>query len=180
MIKKMRFKVEPASYGEMGHLEFFHNGTALKVDLSEKTLTLKSGEVVNITARASSEHGAGWEAIQCFNASDDSHSYACWCSATGGGEECWLELEFTPALPKSFANKMTFCCGQNHGSYPATFTLFFIDENGGSEQIGEPLYVDAHNGVFEWASKIRCIRGKDGKYYFLRPSSSEALAGSPA
>ncbi|MDY6187885.1 MAG: hypothetical protein SPH77_03520, partial [Campylobacter sp.] len=67
-------------------------------------------------------------------------------------------------------------CGQNHGSYPATFTLFFIDENGGSKQIEGPVYVDAHNGVFEWASKIRCIRGKDGKYYFLRRDPSEAAA----
>ena len=176
MIKKMRFKVQPASYGEMGHLEFFHNDTALKVDISGKTLTLSSGEIINITARASSEYSSDWGAMQCFNASDDSHSYACWCSATGGGEECWLELEFTPALRESFANKMTFCCGQNHGSYPATFTLFFIDENGASQQIEGPLYVDAHNGVFEWASKIRCIRGKNGKYYFLRRDPSEALA----
>ena len=30
------------------------------------------------------------------------------------------------------------------------------------------------------ASKIRCIRGKDGKYYFLRRDPSEAAAGSPA
>ena len=34
------------------------------------------------------------------------------------------------------------------------------------------------------ASKIRCIRGKDGKYYFLRPKTSakasEASAGNPA
>ena len=180
MIKKMRFKVEPASYGEMGHLEFFHNGTALKVDLSGKTLALKSGEIINITATANSEFGSGYEPIQCLNTGDASHSYACWCSATGGGEECWLELEFEPALREGFANKMTFCCGQNHGSYPATFTLFFIDENGASKQIGEPLYVDAHNGVFEWTSKIRCIRGKDGKYYFLRPNPSEVVAGSPA
>ena len=172
MIKKMRFKVEPASYGEMGHLEFFDNGTALKVDLSEKTLTLKSGEIINITATANSEFGSGYEPIQCLNTGDASHSYACWCSATGGGEECWLELEFTPALREGFANKMTFCCGQNHSSYPATFTLFFIDENGGSQQIEGPLYVDAHNGVFEWTSKIRCIRGKDGKYYFLRRDPS--------
>lgn len=173
MIKKIRFKVQPASYGEMGHLEFFHNGTALKVDISGKTLTLSSGEIINITARASSEYSSDWGAMQCFNASDASHSYACWCSATGGGEECWLELEFTPALRKNFANKMTFCCGQNHGSYPATFTLFFIDENGGTQQIGVPLYVDAHNGVFEWVSAIRCIKGKDGKYYFLKPKTKE-------
>lgn len=169
----MRFKVQPASYGEMGHLEFFHNDTPLKVDLSEKTLTLSSGEIINITARASSEYSSDWGAIQCFNASDASHSYACWCSATGGGEECWLELEFTPALREGFANKMTFCCGQNHASYPATFTLFFIDENGASQQIGVPLYVDAHNGVFKWGAVIPCIASKDGKYYFLKPKSSE-------
>ena len=172
MIKKMRFKVQPASYGEMGHLEFFHNGTALKVDISGKTLTLSSGEIINITARASSEYSSDWGAMQCFNASDTSHSYACWCSATGGGEECWLELEFTPALRESFANKMTFCCGQNHGSYPATFTLFFIDENGASKQIGQPLDVKAHDGIFEWNITIKCIRGTNGRYYFLRPKAS--------
>ena len=169
MIKKMRFEIQPASYGEMGHLEFFNKDTLLKVDLSNKTLTLSSGEVINITAKASSEYSSDYKAIQCFNITGaPSHSYTCWCSATGSGE-CWLELEFTPAIPKGFANKLTFCCGQGHGSYPATFTLFFIDENGDSEQIGEPLYVDAHNGVFEWVSAIRCFVGKDGLYYFLRP-----------
>lgn len=172
MIKKMRFKVQPVSYGEMGHLEFFNNGTALKVDLNAKTLTLKSGEVINITAKASSEYNSDYKAIQCFNTTGaPSHSYTCWCSATGSGE-CWLEIEFTPAIPKGFANKMTFCCGQSHGSYPGTFTLFFIDENGDSEQIGEPLYVDAHNGVFEWVSAIRCFVGKDGLHYFLRPEEA--------
>lgn len=168
MIKKMRFKIEPASYGEMGHLEFFDDSTALKVDLNARTLTLSSGEVINITAKASSEYGSGYYAIQCFNTTDASHNGACWCSATGSGE-CWLEIEFTPAIPKGFANKLTFCCGQGHGSYPATFTLFFIDENGDSEQIGQPLYVDAHNGVFEWVSVVRCFVGKDGLHYFLRP-----------
>ena len=168
MIKKIRFKIEPASYGEMGHLEFFNKDTLLKVDLNARTLTLKSGEVINITAKASSEYGSGYYAIQCFNTTDASHSGACWCSATGSGE-CWLEIEFEPAIPKGFANKLTFCCGQGHGSYPATFTLFFIDENGDSEQIGQPLYVDAHNGVFEWISVIRCFVGKDGLHYFLRP-----------
>ena len=169
MIKKIRFEIQPASYGEMGHLEFFNNGTALKVDLNAKTLTLKSGKVINITAKASSEYNSDYKAIQCFNTTGaPSHSYTCWCSATGSGK-CWLELEFEPALPKNFANKMTFCCGQSHGSYPGTFTLFFIDENGDSEQIGQPLYVDAHNGIFEWTSVVRCFIGKDGLYYFLRP-----------
>lgn len=170
MIKKMRFKIEPASYGEMGHLEFFDDSTALKVDLNARTLTLSSGEVINITARASSEYSSGYAAIQCFNTADSpAHaSPCCWCSATGSGE-CWLEIEFEPAIPKGFANKLTFCCGQGHGSYPATFTLFFIDENGDSEQIGQPLYVDAHNGIFEWVSVIRCFVGKDGLHYFLRP-----------
>ena len=172
MIKKMRFKIEPVSYGEMGHLEFFDDSTALKVDLNARTLTLSSGEVINITAKASSEYNSDYKAIQCFNTTGaPSHSYTCWCSATGSGE-CWLEIEFEPALPKNFANKMTFCCGQSHGSYPGTYTLFFIDENGDSEQIGEPLYVDAHNGVFEWVSVIRCFVGKDGLYYFLRPEAA--------
>ena len=169
MIKKIRFEIQPASYGEMGHLEFFDDSTALKVDLNAKTLTLSSGEIINITVTASSEYGSGYYAIQCFNTTGaPAHDYTCWCSATGSGE-CWLEIEFTPAIPKGFANKMTFCCGQGHGSYPATYTLFFIDENGDSEQIGQPLYVDAHNGVFEWVNVIRCFVGKDGLYYFLRP-----------
>ena len=169
MIKKIRFKIEPASYGEMGHLEFFDKDTLLKVDLNARTLTLKSGEVINITARASSEY-SGYYAIGCFNTTDSpTHSSGCWCSATSSGEKCWVEIEFTPAIPKGFANKLTFCCGQGHGSYPATFTLFFIDENGDSEQRGQPLYVDAHNGIFEWVSVIRCFVGKDGLYYFLRP-----------
>lgn len=172
MIKKIRFEIQPASYGEMGHLEFFDDSTALKVDLNARTLTLSSGEVINITVTASSEY-SGYGAIQCFNTTGaPAHSGTCWCSATGSGEKCWLEIEFESAIPKHFANKLTFCCGQGHGSYPATFTLFFIDENGGSKQIGEPLYVDAHNGVFEWVSVIRCFVGKDGLYYFLRPEAA--------
>ena len=168
MIKKIRFEIQPASYGEMGHLEFFHNDTLLKVDLNAKTLTLKSGKVINITATASSEFN-GFAAINCFNTTGaPAHSCTCWCSATGSGK-CWLEIEFEPAISKHFANKLTFCCGQDHGSYPATYTLFFIDENGDSEQIGQPLYVNAHNGIFEWTSVVRCFIGKDGLYYFLRP-----------
>lgn len=169
MIKKIRFEIQPTSYGEMGHLEFFDKDTLLKVDLNARTLTLSSGEVINITAKASSEY-SGYAAIQCFNTTGaPEHSGTCWCSATGSGEKCWVEIEFETAIPKGFANKLTFCCGQGHGSYPATFTLFFIDENGDSEQIGQPLYVDAHNGVFEWVSVIRCLVGKDGLHYFLRP-----------
>lgn len=168
MIKKIRFKIEPVSYGNMGHLEFFNDDTALKVDLNAKTLTLSSGEIINITVTASSEYG-GYAAINCFNTTGaPAHDYTCWCSATGSGE-CWLEIEFEPAIPKHFANKMTFCCGEDHGSYPSTFTLFFIDEKGKSEQIGQPLYVDAHNGIFEWVNLVRCFVGKDGLYYFLRP-----------
>lgn len=172
MIKKIRFEIQPASYAEMGHLEFFSNDTLLKVDLNARTLTLSSGEIINIIVTASSEY-SGYAAIQCFNTADSpAHaSPCCWCSATGSGE-CWLEIEFETAIPKGFANKLTFCCGQGHGSYPATFTLFFIDENGDSEQIGQPLYVDAHNGIFEWVNLIRCFVGKDGLYYFLRPEAA--------
>ena len=169
MIKKIRFEIQSNNLAEMAHLEFFDNDTLLKVDLNAKTLTLKSGEVINITAKASSEYNSDFKAIQCFNTTGaPSHRYTCWCSVTGSGE-CWLEIEFEPAIPKGFANKMTFCCGEGHGSFPGTYTLFFIDEKGKSEQIGQPLYVDAHNGVFEWVNLVRCFVGKDGLYYFLRP-----------
>lgn len=90
----------------------------------------------------------------------------------------WLELEFTPALPRNFANKLTFCCGEDHGSCPGTYTLFFIDENGNREQIGQPLSVNAHNGIFEWVSIIRCTRGKDGNYYLLRHDATNTSSGS--
>ena len=53
-------------------------------------------------------------------------------------------------------------------SISVTYTLLFIDENGASEQIGQPLYVNGHNGVFEWTSVVRCFIGKDGKHYFRR------------
>ena len=172
MIKKIRFEIQPNGYAEMAHLEFFDKDTLLKVDLNARTLTLSSGEIIKITARASSEY-SGYAAIQCFNTTDSpAHGSGCWCSATGSGEKCWVEIEFTPAIPKDFANKLTFCCGQGHGSYPATFTLFFIDENGGSKQIGQPLGVKAHDGIFEWVSVIRCFVGKDGLYYFLRPEAA--------
>ena len=168
MLKKIRFKIEPHSYGEMAHLEFFNNGTPLKVDINQKTLTLRSGQVVNITATASSEYSSSYSAMYAFNTTDSPyHSTGYWCSSSSSGE-CFVEIEFEPAIPKGFANKMTFCCGYNHGSYPSTFTLFFIDENGTSEQIGQPLYVNEHNGVFEWTSTVRCFIGKDGKHYFLR------------
>ena len=172
MIKKIRFNISPQSYGEMGHLEFFNNGTPLPVDISQRTLTLSSGEIINITAKASSEYNSDYKAIQCFNTTGaPSHSYTCWCTSTSSGE-CWIEIEFTPAIPKGFANKLTFCCGQNHSSYPGTYTLLFIDENGTSEQIGQPLYVNGHNGVFEWTSTVRCFIGKDGKHYFLRQQNT--------
>ena len=173
MIKKIRFEIQPTSYGEMGHLEFFDDSTALKVDLNARTLTLSSGEVINITVTASSEYNGDYKAIQCFNTTGaPEHMGTCWCSATSSGEKCWLEIEFESAIPKHFANKMTFCCGQGHGSFPGTYTLFFIDENGDSEQIGQPLYVDAHNGIFEWVNLVRCFVGKDGLYYFLRPEAA--------
>ena len=171
MIKKIRFEIQSSSLSEMAHLEFFHNDTLLKVDLNAKTLTLKSGDVINISATASSVYGGGWEPIRCFSAAGSpAHDYECWASS-GYGQN-WLELEFTPALPNGFANKLTFCCGEDHGSFPGTYTLFFIDENGNREQIGEPLYVNAHNGVFELTSLIRCFIGNDGLHYFLRPEET--------
>ena len=171
MIKKIRFEVQSNNLAEMAHLEFFNNDVLLKIDLNAKTLTLKSGDVINISATASSVYGGGWEPIRCFStAASPAHDYECWASSTSG--QNWLELEFTPALPKGFANKLTFCCGEDHGSYPGTYTLFFIDENGNREQIGEPLSVNAYNGIFEWVNTIRCIRGKNGRYYFLKPKKT--------
>ena len=171
MIKKIRFEIQSNSLAEMAHLEFFHNDTLLKVDLNAKTLTLKSGDVINITATASSVYGGGWEPIRCFStAASPAHDYECWASSTSG--QNFLELEFTPALPNGFANKLTFCCGEDHGSYPGTYTLFFIDENGSSKQIGQPLDVKAHDGIFEWNITIKCIRGKNGRYYFLKPKKT--------
>ena len=171
MIKKIRFEIQSNSLSEMAHLEFFKNDTLLKVDLNAKTLTLKSGKVINIIATASSVYGGGCEPIRCFSTADSpAHDYECWASSTSG--QNFLELEFTPALPKDFANKLTFCCGEDHGSYPGTYTLFFIDENGSSKQIGQPLDVKAHDGIFEWNITIKCIRGTNGRYYFLRPKKT--------
>lgn len=171
MIKKIRFEIQSNSLSEMAHLVFFNNDDPLKVDLNAKTLTLKSGDVITISATASSVYGGGWEPIRCFSAAGSpAHDYECWASS-GYGQN-WLELEFTPALPNGFANKLTFCCGEDHGSFPGTYTLFFIDENGNREQIGEPLYVNTHNGVFEWVSLIRCFIGNDGLHYFLRPEET--------
>lgn len=178
MIKKIRFEIQSNSLAEMGHLEFFKNDEVLKVDINAKTLTLKIGDVINISATASSVYGGGWEAIRCFStAASPAHDYECWASSSSG--QHWLELEFTPALPNSFANKLTFCCGEDHGSYPGTYTLFFIDENGSSKQIGQPLEVNAHDGIFEWDISIRCIRGTNGRYYFRKAKTSEP-AGNPA
>lgn len=177
MIKKIRFEIQSNRLSEMAHLEFFKNDEALKVDLNAKTLTLKSGEVINISATASNVYGGGWEPIRCFSAAGSpAHDYECWASSSYG--QNWLELEFTPALPRNFANKLTFCCGEDHGTFPGTYTLFFIDENGNREQIGQPLSVNAHNGIFEWVSIIRCTRGKDGNYYFLRPDAANTSNGS--
>ena len=171
MIKRIRFEIQSNSLSEMAHLVFFNNDDPLKVDLNAKTLTLKSGDVINISATASSVYGGGWEPIRCFSAAGSpAHDYECWASS-GYGQN-WLELEFTPALPNGFANKLTFCCGEDHGSFPGTYTLFLIDENGNREQIGEPLYVNAHNGIFEWTSLIRCFIGNDGLHYFLRPEET--------
>ena len=170
MIKKIRFEITPDSYGEMAHLEFFNNGTELVVDKSAKTLTLKDNSVHNFTAKASSEYNSDYNALAVFGKNGPSHSYDCWCSSGTGGTH-WVELEFTPPLPNSFANKITFCCGQNEGSYPGTFTLFFIDENDTKKQIAEPIRVTAHNGLFEWRNIIPCLLGKNGRYYFLKPKA---------
>lgn len=169
MIKKIRFEVVPNSYGEMAHLEFFKNDTKLVVNEDNKTLTLSNGDTIKFNVEASSEYGSGFNAIKIFNTTNSpGHSYDCWCTSGTGGDE-WVEITFDPAIPKSFANKLTFCCGQDHGSYPSTFTLFFIDENGQREQIGEPLLVNEHNGLFEWTSTIPCLLGNNGRYYFLKP-----------
>ena len=171
MIKKIRFEIQSNSLAEMAHLEFFNNDVPLKVDLNAKTLTLKSGKVINITATASSVYNGGCEPIRCFSAAGSpAHRYECWASSTSG--QNFLELEFTPALPKNFANKLSVCCGENHGSDPRTYTVLFIDENGSSKQIGQPLDVKAHDGIFEWNNLIKCIRGKNGRYYFLRPKKT--------
>lgn len=171
MIKKIRFEVTADSYAEMAHLAFFNNDVQLEVDRSSKTITLKDGTVHSFTATASDEYGGSYGVMAMFGTDGPAHSSDCWCSSTAGGEH-WLELEFTPALPNSFANKLIFCCGQNEGSYPGTFSLFFIDENGSKKQIGEPLYVNAFNGLFEWKTTIPCLLGKNGRYYFLKPTVS--------
>ena len=171
MIKKIRFEIAPDSYAEMAHLEFFNNGTELAVNISAKTLTLKNNTVHTFTAKASSEYGGGYNALAVFSKNGPAHSGDCWCSSGTGGTH-WLELEFTPPLPNSFANKITFCCGQNEGSYPGTYTLFFIDENDVKKQIAEPVRVTAKNGLFEWRSTIPCLLGKNGRYYFLKPKAA--------
>ena len=171
MIKKIRFEVTAHSYAEMAHLAFFNNDVQLEVNTSNKTISLKDGTVHCFTATASDEYGGGYYAIAVFSKNGPAHSKDCWCSSGTGGTH-WLELEFTPPLPNTFANKVTFCCGQNEGSYPGTFSLFFIDENGSKKQIGEPLYVNAFNGLFEWKTTIPCLLGKNGRYYFLKPTVS--------
>ena len=172
MIKKIRFELVPNSYGEMAHLEFFKKDKKLEVNTSKKTLTLANGKIVSFNVQAISEYNSDYTAIRIFNsAGAPSHSYDCWCTS-GTPANPWVEITFDTPIPKNFANKLTFCCGQGHGSYPATFTLFFIDENGQREQIGEPLYVNAHNGIFEWTSAIPCLLGKNGLYYFLRPKTN--------
>ena len=171
MIKKIRFEIASNSYAEMAHLAFFNNGTELAVNISAKTLTLKNNTVHTFTAKASSEYGGGYYAIAVFSKNGPAHSGDCWCSSGTGGTH-WLELEFTPPLPNTFANKITFCCGEGHGSYPGTYTLFFINENNTKRQIKEPLSVNADNGLFEWTSKISCLLGKNGRYYFLKPKKT--------
>ena len=171
MIKKIRFEITSGSYAEMAHLAFFIRNVQLVVDKTNKTLTLKNGTVHTFTCTASSEYGSGYTTLGIFDENGPAHSGSCWCSAGAGGNH-WIELEFTPPLPNSFANKLTFCCGQGHGSYPATFTLFFIDENNTKRQIKEPLSVNADNGLFEWTSIISCLLGKNGRYYFLKPKKT--------
>ena len=171
MIKKIRFEITSSGYAEMAHLAFFIRNVQLVVDKTNKTLTLKNGTVHTFTCTASSEYGSGYTTLGIFDTNGPAHSGSCWCSAGAGGNH-WIELEFTPPLPNSFANKLTFCCGQGHGSYPATFTLFFIDENDTKRQIKEPLSVNADNGLFEWTSVISCLLGKNGRYYFLKPKKT--------
>lgn len=171
MIKKIRFEITSSGYAEMAHLAFFIRNVQLGVNKTDKTLTLKNGTVHTFTCTASSEYGGGYTTLGIFDENGPDHSGSCWCSAGAGGNH-WIELEFTPPLPNSFANKLTFCCGQGHGSYPATFTLFFIDENNTKRQIKEPLSVNADNGLFEWTSIISCLLGKNGRYYFLKPKKT--------
>ena len=171
MIKKIRFEITSGSYAEMAHLAFFIRNVRLGVNTTDKTLTLKNGTVHTFTCTASSEYGSGYTTLGIFDENGPAHSGSCWCSAGAGGNH-WIELEFTPPLPNSFANKLTFCCGQGHGSYPATFTLFFIDENNTKRQIKEPLSVNSYNGLFEWTSVISCLLGKNGRYYFLKPKKT--------
>ena len=171
MIKKIRFEITSGSYAEMAHLAFFIRNVRLGVNTTDKTLTLKNGTVHTFTCTASSEYGSGYTTLGIFDENGPAHSGSCWCSAGAGGNH-WIELEFTPPLPNTFANKITFCCGQNEGSYPGTFTLFFIDENNTKRQIKEPLSVNSYNGLFEWTSVISCLLGKNGRYYFLKPKKT--------
>ena len=171
MIKKIRFEITSGGYAEMAHLAFFIRNVRLGVNTTNKTLTLRNGTVHTFTCKASSEYGSGYTTLGIFDEKGPDHSGSCWCSAGAGGNH-WIELEFTPPLPNSFANKLTFCCGQGHGSYPATFTLFFIDENDTKRQIKEPLSVNSDNGLFEWTSIISCLLGKNGRYYFLKPKKT--------
>ena len=166
MIKKIRFELTTKSYAEMGHLTFYKDDVPLVFNEAAATLTLADGQTSKITASASSVYTL-YPAIYAFSKNGPEHNKSCWCAnAVGNG---WIEFDFTPALPDDFANKITFCCGQGEGYYPATYTLFFIDENKNKKQMMKPLYVNKHNGIFENWNIIRCMLGKNKKYYFLKP-----------
>ena len=159
-ITELKIDVRPSnSWSEMGHFKLWSNGEVLNLS-RDGTLTLSPGKTITATITASSEYGGypanyavwGGEAdnVACSN---------CWCAAGAGS--AWWKISFSRPIT---VDKITFCCGQSHGSYPGYYTATITTEANKTKTFDEVL-CNASNGLIELGSSKFYIVKKDGKWY---------------
>lgn len=143
----IKLKVTPASYAEMGHFTLWKNDKPLAINKDTEILTLPNGDV-KFTTTASSIYSSSYEPKLAFvGGSEVSHSYLCWCNSPGGDPNPWWMMTFEKPISSTSIDKITFCCGQGHGSYPGTYELIIITDNNKEQSLGS-IYVNGNNGEF--------------------------------
>ena len=151
------------SWSEMGHFKLWSNGEVLNLSRNG-TLTLSDGKTITATITASSEYG-GYPANYAVwgGEADTTVCSNCWCAAGVGN--AWWKISFSRPIT---VDKITFCCGQSHSSYPGYFTATIVT-TAGQVKKSEEIYCDAHNGeiVFGGGSSIYILK-KNNKWYYKK------------
>ena len=162
-ITELKLDVRPNSWSEIGHFKLWSKGDVLNLS-RDGTLTLSPGKTITATITASSEYGDKYGVCPANYAvwggeADNVACSNCWCAAGTGN--AWWKISFSRPIT---VDKITFCCGELHGSYPGYYTATITTETNKTKTLDE-VFCNAHNGLIELGSSKFYIVKKDGKWY---------------